>query len=266
MITGVSGLVGGVLFRHFAGLPGRYAVHGLSRRRAASDRVGEGSGLDIPNDRFVQSDLQDLEPLVASFDGLDAVVHLAADPRVDAPWRSTLASNIVGTYHLLEACRQAGVRRLIFASSVVTSWGYHTEEPYRAIRECRFEDVPEEIPKITHLDPARPTEAYSASKVWGESMSRMYAENHGLSAICLRIGWVNAEDAPWQADLAASWCSHRDIAQLVERCLGAPEGLRFDIFYGVSDNRYRWVDIDHAREVVGYVPADRHVDLEYLQN
>lgn len=30
----------------------------------------------------------------------------------------------------------------------------------------------------------------------------------------------------------------------------------FDIFCAVSDNQYRWVDIDHAREVVGYVPQD----------
>jgi len=117
---------------------------------------------------------------------------------------------------------------------------------------------------MTHLHPPRPTEAYSASKVWGEAMARMYAERHKLSCICIRIGWVNAENRPWQADLAAGWCSHRDIAQLVTRCVDAPDDLRFDIFYGVSDNRYRWVDIDHAHEVVGYAPQDRHVDLEYI--
>ena len=260
MITGVSGLVGGVLYRHFAARPGRYQVYGLSRRRAASERVAEDGAVEIPADRFVLSDLQDLDMLVESLQGVDVVVHMAADPRVDAPWESTLASNIQGTYCVLEACRQAGVRRTIFGSSVVTSWGYHSEEPYRAIRECRFGDVPEEIPKITHLDPPRPTEAYSASKVWGESMARMYAEVHGLSCICLRIGWVNPEDEPWQADLAAGWCSHRDIAQMVGRCVEAPETLRFDIFYGVSDNRYRWVDIEHAREVVGYEPLDNAED------
>jgi hypothetical protein len=32
--------------------------------------------------------------------------------------------------------------------------------------------------------------------------------------------------------------------------------LRFDIFYGVSNNRWSWVDIDHPREVLGYIPAD----------
>jgi hypothetical protein len=52
------------------------------------------------------------------------------------------------------------------------------------------------------------------------------------------------------------WCSHRDIAQLVERCLQAPDSLRFDVFFGQSDNRYNLVDIQHARDVLGYAPED----------
>jgi len=46
------------------------------------------------------------------------------------------------------------------------------------------------------------------------------------------------------------------VVQLVERTIEAPEALRFDIFYGVSNNRWRWVDIDHPRKVLGYIPAD----------
>ena len=42
----------------------------------------------------------------------------------------------------------------------------------------------------------------------------------------------------------------------VQRCVDAPESLRFDIFYAMSDNAKRWVDIEHAREVVGFVPDD----------
>ncbi|MFN2229205.1 MAG: hypothetical protein ACK2VA_05515, partial [Anaerolineae bacterium] len=56
------------------------------------------------------------------------------------------------------------------------------------------------------------------------------------------------------------WCSQRDIAQLVERCICAPPDLRFDVFYGISDNRVRFADIEHAREVLGYVPQDRAED------
>jgi hypothetical protein len=74
--------------------------------------------------------------------------------------------------------------------------------------------------------------------------------------LCLRIGWVNAEDHPQNERGCAVWCSQRDIAQLVERSIEAPEDLKFDIFYGVSNNRWRWVDIEHPREVLGYIPQD----------
>ncbi|MFC7193682.1 hypothetical protein ACFQL4_01950 [Halosimplex aquaticum] len=51
------------------------------------------------------------------------------------------------------------------------------------------------------------------------------------------------------------WHSRRDCAQLIERCLD-DDSVSFDVFYGVSDNRNRWFDIDHAREVLGYEPED----------
>ncbi|NQU96832.1 MAG: NAD(P)-dependent oxidoreductase, partial [Chloroflexi bacterium] len=52
----------------------------------------------------------------------------------------------------------------------------------------------------------------------------------------------------------------RDAAQIVERCVEAPDDVRFDVFYGVSDNRARFRDIEHAREVIGYVPEDGNRD------
>ena len=53
------------------------------------------------------------------------------------------------------------------------------------------------------------------------------------------------------------WCSQRDIVQLIERRIGAPDSLRFDVFFGQSDNRYNLVDIQHARDVLGYAPQDK---------
>ena len=58
--------------------------------------------------------------------------------------------------------------------------------------------------------------------------------------------------------------SQRDIVQLIERCINADESLMFDIFYGMSNNDLRWVDIEHARQAVGFVPQDRAEDgFEY---
>ena len=108
--------------------------------------------------------------------------------------------------------------------------------------------------------PLRPTEPYSASKMWGEGLARAYADVHGLSILCLRFGWVNEGDRPPAAEFGAIWCSQQDVINLLELCVDAPEALRFDVCYGVSNNRYRWVDIEHARKVIGYEPQDRAED------
>ena len=69
---------------------------------------------------------------------------------------------------------------------------------------------------------------------------------------------MNAEDRPHRGGgWGGTWCSQRDIVQLVERCVNAPDDLRFGIFYGMSDNRWCWVDIQNARDVLGYAPQDR---------
>ena len=95
------------------------------------------------------------------------------------------------------------------------------------------------------------------SKAYGEAMGRYYSEEHGISVICLRIGTVNEWNSPARSIRHfATWLSHRDQAQLVRKSLEAPEDLRFDIFYGVSNNTWRFWDIDHPRQVVGYAPED----------
>jgi len=59
----------------------------------------------------------------------------------------------------------------------------------------------------------------------------------------------------------AVWCSRRDIAQAIERALVAPDdGLRFDVFFITSENKWGYRDIEHARAVLGYVPEDRAED------
>jgi len=258
LVTGVYGLIGGQVYLALEAQPERYQVYGLARRRHPSERVSQSRELNIPDDRFFLSDLSDLEIVVQAMRGIDIVVHMAADPRMDAPWESVLASNIIGTRNVFEAAHLAGIKRVVYASSTMVSWGYFNDEPYSSIYRGDFDQIsPKDIPQVTHEWPTRPSDYYPASKVWGEALGRVYADRHGLSVICLRIGWVNDEDYPHTYEWAkAGWCSKRDIVQLVERSIQAPDDLRFDVFYGMSDNEWNWVDIDHAREVLGYSPQD----------
>jgi NAD+ dependent glucose-6-phosphate dehydrogenase len=256
LVTGAYGLIAGAVFRHLHERVDEYDVYGLARRRHASERAPKTLG-HIPEDRFFLADLTNLSALEKAMKGVDVVVQLAADPRPDASWESVLGSNIVGARNVFEAAHRCGVKRVVFASSIMVSWGYQQEDPYKAISQGKFDDIiPGELHTVTHEWPHRPTGLYPASKVWGEALARYYSDVHNMSALCLRIGWVNAEDHPQNERGGAVWCSQRDIAQLVERSIEAPEDLKFDIFYGVSNNRWRWVDIEHPREVLGYIPQD----------
>ena len=257
LVTGVYGLIAGAVYEKLRAQPDVYDVHGLARRRVNSDRSAHDRKLEIPEDRFHLVDLEDLAGLERAVEGMDVVVQMAADPRPEASWENVLKSNIIGAFNVFEAANTAGVQRVVFASSIMASWGYQLEEPYKAIAERRFEGLSEEeVKPVTHEWPARPTGLYPASKMWGEALARVYVDVHEMSVIVLRIGWVNAEDYPSKLGLAPIWFSQRDVVQLVERAIHAPDDLRFDTFYGVSNNRWRWVDIEHAREVLGYIPQD----------
>lgn len=259
LVTGAAGLIGSAAYRWLREQPEKYDVYALGRRREGSDRVLEDWKFDIPEEKFHVCDLGDAVGVERAVQGMAVVVHLAADPG-GGDWESLLHSNIIGAYHIFEACRKAGVERIVAASTIQVSTGHRQQEPYRAIAEGRYQDVPADFPRITSEIAAEPRNLYASSKVWNESLARTYAHSHGMSCVCIRIGWVVAEDRPPHARAADIWCSQRDIAQLIERCIDAPEEVRFEIFYGMSANKWCWVDLEKAREKVGYVPQDRAED------
>jgi nucleoside-diphosphate-sugar epimerase len=243
LVTGMSGLIGGAVRRR---VEGKYELRALNR----------GPIEGVP---FHQADIADLDGIRPAFRGVEVVVHLAAMARGDAPWPEILRTNIAGTYNVFEAAREAGVARVIFASSGATISGWERESPYAELT-AGGHDAVTTWAKLTHESPVRPAGIYGASKVWGEALARHYADAHGLSAICLRIGAVNREDRPRRPREFSVWCSQRDVAQMVERAIDAPPSVRFDVFYAVSDNRWSYRDLERARAVLGFEPLDRAED------
>jgi len=256
-VTGVYGLIGNLVYHHLNRQPARYDVYGSSRRSASSTRADASSLVRLPDTHFVQADLGDTDAMRQAIAGMDAVLHIGAVPDPAASFEDILHSNITGTYNILEACREAGVKRLVYASSIMATMGYfYFQEPYRAIREQRLEAVPADIPLITPADPPRPTEPYSASKVWGEGICRTYHDAHEIATVCLRIGAVNKEDRSLWAWTDSLWCSQRDVVNIIELALQATASPCFHICYGVSDNRHRWVALAPSRQALGYQPQD----------
>lgn len=246
LVTGSGGLIGGALFRE---LGDRYEFSGLD--------VGAPSDPIVP---IMVGDLSDMDSVRKAFDGVDAVVHLGADSNQAASWDSVLPNNLIATHNVFEACRDAGVKRVVYASSNHAVGMHELDDPYSRIRVGDYEGLdPDNIPQIDHTVQIRPDGQYGISKAFGEATGAYYAENFGLEVACLRIGTVNSADRPVEVRQLATWCSHRDVLQLIHLCLEV-ESLQFDIFYGVSDNKWRFWDIDHAREVLGYAPEDNGED------
>ena len=240
LVTGMSGLIGSAVRKQ---LEGKYQLSALNRRRV--------EGVECH-----QADISDFNAILPAFKDKDVVVHLATTWRGDPPWEDHLRYSVIGTYNVFEASRRAGVKRIIYASSGATVSGYEQVPPYNAIAEGRYEKVPSSWMKLTHESPTHPTGIYGCTKVWGEALARHFSDTYNISVICLRIGAVNAEDRPLQPRQFSIWCSQRDVANMVEKCIEAPQSLKFDTFFVVSRNKWNYRDIEHARDVVGYVPQD----------
>ncbi len=240
MITGMSGLIGGVLRNHLDSIGG-YQLSALNRT-------------PVEGVNWFQVDISDLEKIQSAFEGQDTVVHLAALPGSD-DWEGNLSSNVIGTYNVYEAARRAGVKRVVFASSGATVVGYAKLEPYKALREGSYMDVPEDYIKLKE-DVIRPGGIYGATKVWGEALGRSYSDAYGISIICVRIGQVWPENRPKVTADYARWLSHRDIASMMHKCIEASDEIMFDVFNCTSDNKWGYVDLGHAKEVLGWAPID----------
>ena len=240
LITGMSGLIGTATRRR---LEPRARLTALNRS-------------DVPGVTTVCADLSDLDAIRPAFEGQDTVIHLAAKAGDDYSWEELRDTNVIGTRNVLEAARLAGCRRVVFASSGAAVAGWEREEPYRAMVEGRYDDVPADWVRIRHDMATRPNGPYASTKVWGEALARHYSDSFDLSVIALRIGFVNAEDRPTNARIHSVWCSQRDIVNAIELAVDADDSIRYDIFFVNSDNRWSYRDLSHAREVLGFSPRD----------
>ena len=242
LITGAAGLVGGVLR---AGLADDFDLRGLD--------VAPVAGM---TDSAV-ADATDLDAGLAAYDGVDTVIDLASVPDQHSPWDVVYANNLPSTRNALESARRAGAKRVIFASSNHATGNYENDEPYASIVAGEYGGLtPGAFPLVTPDMPIRPDGPYGIGKAFGEASGRYYSDVHGLSVICLRIGTLNRESRPTSVRHFATLLTHRDLVHLVRRCIDAPDDLRFAIFYGVSDNKWRFWDISNARDLIGYAPQD----------
>lgn len=222
LITGAAGIVGTGLRREFAA-DGRKLVL-LDRQAVADLRAHE---------RAVVADIGDREALRQAMQGVRAVIHLAGCT-TDADIDSQIEGNVRGTYNVFEAARDAGVERVVYASS------HHAVGYYPRERRIGTDVL------------MRPDSRYGLTKGFGEQVGALFADKYGLRVLCVRIGFVN--DKPVDRRRLSIWSSWRDLAQLVRIGLDH-EALRYAVVYGVSGNTRNFFD-NHTAFQLGYRPQD----------
>ena len=231
LVTGAAGRIGSFFAEHARD---KYALRLMVR--------GDEEGIDAikPFGEVVEGDLGDLDRLKAVCTGVDTIVHMAGDPGPSSLWQSLLETNIIGTYNVFAAAKTAGVRRVIYASSIHAVSGY-----------------PPDV-QVKTSEPVNPGDIYGVSKCFGEALCRYMAEKEGVSAIALRIGAFQPIESVRDEKgigMLDSFVSRRDLDQLINRCIDV-ENVQFAVLHGLSDNRFKRLDISDARELVGYAPQD----------
>ena len=229
LITGAAGNLGGKIRAHLEALDGWELI--LLDAEPRGDADIHAADLAVWDGAWV-----------ALFRGVDAVLHLAADNRPDAPWESLEKHNVDVLLNVLEASVAGGVHRFVFASSSFVLAGYRDREE----------------PLTPDLD-MRPETLYGVTKAIGERLCHHAAERHGLSVVCLRIGAVSDGDNDPRAlgddGWRQAWLSNRDWCQVAEKAIRAPE-VAFAVVNAMSDNAgMRW-DLNETRRLLGYVPSD----------
>lgn len=231
LVTGAAGRIGSY-----------FAQHNHDRYRLRLMARGDEPNIDdLPAwGEVVCGQLGDLEAMKRFAQGIDTIVHMAGNPAPNAEWQDLLDANIVGTYHVFAAAKAMGVKRVVYASSI------HAVSGYAA-------DV-----QVKTNEPVNPGDLYGVSKCFGEALARYMAEQEGVSAIAIRIGGFQPTQTVQQdggISLLDDWVSERDLNQLIQKCIEA-QNIKYATLHGLSNNRFKRLDISDARELVGYQPQD----------
>ena len=170
---------------------------------------------------------------------------------------------------MYDAAHDAGVRRVIFASSMHVMGAYEFDEPYLSILSGRHDGLdPASIPLVKGDDPGRPDSRYGATKIFGESLGRYYTEGGNIDrpderpmeVICVRLGTLPISDRPGRDYRSlVSWFSYRDAGGFFRACVERPN-ISYEIIYGASNNKWKIYDTPYAWKLLDFMPVDSAED------
>jgi len=250
VITGVAGLIGGIVHSHLSSLG--FEVVGVDRPLAewlAAGRNTEDENarerVDIEMDLSTASD----EALSAVLEGADVLLHLAGDANPSNEDDSMLRNNIEVTTTLFRCCRNVSLRRVIVASSGLAVVGM----------ESLFEaGGPMHGQLISVEHGVAPTSTYGASKIYAEILAEMHARVHGMETIAVRIGTVIPDESEhWRRGgrLQATAFLAVDVRAFFEAAVTASLDEHL-LTVAQSDSPNRFLDLAPGTAVLGWSPTE----------
>lgn len=249
VVTGGSGRVGGYVVRQ---LLKDYEV-------VIADLVPGNADAE-----YAEVNVMNLDQVRAAVKGADAVVHLAA---LDFDWgcdpEKYIDVNVRGTWHVLQAAQEAGIKKVVLCSSVSAC----------GLSEMRPDWKPQSLP-IDETHENRPVQAYSVSKIVMEQMAKSYVDGYDMDVICLRplavvlqetideyIEFVDTPDRNW----LFYYVTAEDVATAFDCALKA-DGLRFGSFFlSADDTSHPKPTLEWYQEIIGDLP-EMKVPRKYQQN
>jgi uronate dehydrogenase len=245
LVTGSAGRIGQAVVRALsaAGLP----VVGFDLHSTAG----------IPADCSVVGTLTDADLLRQTATGARCIIHLAATPddarfpRGPAPddgdnfLSELVPNNIVGTYHVMESARKAGVPRVVLASTGQVIAGHLSAG---------------RIP-VDSATPPEPRYLYACTKVFLEALGQVYAREHGITVLAVRLGWCprpGQEDELRKSELGPDvYLSPDDAGRFFLATVTATDLPPFAIVYATSKPARRIIyDVSETTRLTGYNSQD----------
>ena len=233
LVTGSSGRIGQAVVRELQ-RRGR-AVRGF-------DLAPTPSLADM-----VVGTLTDPASIAKAMQGARTLIHLAATPDDADFLKEIVPNNIIGVHHVLEAAQQAGVKRMILASSGQVVW-------YDRLR-CGQ-------PLGVDAQPT-PRYWYAAAKMFLEGAGRAFAEKFGMEVIAVRLGWCPRTKEQVEEIRVTDWAqdvylSPSDAGRFFACAADAPGPLGFQIVYATSKpvHRLRY-DLEPTKQLLGFEPQEK---------
>lgn len=209
---------------------------------------------------YLNIGITDLAALTKAFKDVDAIVHLAAvpNPRTSTP-QACFTVNTQGTWTVLQAAEDAGVKRVLVASSD-SATGLHYNP----------KDWPPQYLPVDEAHPLRPSEVYSLTKEITESICRCFSARGKLEVIAIRPGHIVFEPEYPELSTRGSdvqnyhlwgFVAPEDVAQGFELTLGIADGSYDCIFIGAADGLNERPTLELFKERFGFEPEVRKPEI-----